>query len=518
MISWEKPWSESPTFLWRVRTFPYYVLWSCAGFTSSWIQTRLTRNLLLGVPALAMAFLVFSVTLRSRRELDSATIQRYAATSQQLLQRGQIEQADFYLTRLQGLGTATDQMLSLRAAIATRREQAELAAATYREMLTNSDHSQDSLAHTQLALREIRTSPALPRDAADRAIRHLQQALDLDPDRILCHELLAQLFLQRGDYHSVALHLEAVVPVAPARRLDLARVYEKLGQHSRKAEYAAQAAAYFSESISRLESTPRSDVAPDSPGEQRRVAWYLNWSESLIMQGLLTDAANTLTQAIEARDAPELRRRLASIYVRMCNDLPQTPESWKPRWELVTLSRNYDPDAREALVVLANLAAHAPTELRQAAQLEIQPYLENGQAPAAAFYLVGTAAAQDQQWEKAITLLRQAVTREPRADIAWNNLAHTLSSVPGPEWEEAERCVNEAIRLNPRPPLYHETRGRILVGRERWAEAVRELELALRELPLNTQVHHGLSIAYKKLGDDDLADYHLARQKALGQR
>lgn len=518
MISWEKPWNPSPNLLWRVRTFPHYVLWSCAGFVSVWVQTRRMSNLLLGVPALAVAFLVFSVTLRSRQGLDSATIQRYVTTAQHLLQKGQVDQAAFYQTRLQSLQSPTDPILSLRAAIAIRRDQSDLAAACYREMLTNSDHTQNALAHTQLALREMQTSPATHREAADRAIRHLQLALEIDPGHILCHELLAQLFLQRGDFQSVAMHLEAVVLVSPDRRLDLARVYEKLGQHTQKAEYAAQAAAYFSESLSQLESAPRSGVQPNPPRELQRVTAYLNWTEALIMQGLFTEAAKTLTQAIDAQDSPELRRRLASIYIRMINDLPQSPESWKLRWELVTLSRNYDPNAREALVVLASIAAHAPPELHQSAQRELQPYFDNGQAPAAAFYLVGTAAAQDQRWEQAITLLRQSVKREPRADIAWNNLAHALSSKPAPEWKEAERCVDEAIRLNPTPALYHETRGQILVGQERWAEAVRELELALREFPLNAPIHQGLATSYAQLGDDDLADYHLARHKALGQR
>ena len=244
MISWEKPWTASPNVLWRVRTFPYYVLWSCVGFVSGWVQTRRMRNLLLGVPALAVAFLVFSVTLRSRQELDSATIQRYFATAQRLLQQGQVDQAAFYQTRLLSLPSPTDPILSLRAGIATRRDQFDLATACYREMLNNSDQSQDALAHTQLALREMQTSPAPQRETADRAIVRLQQALEIDPGYTLCHELLAQLFLQRGDFPSVAKHLEAVVLVSPARRLDLARVYEKLGQQTQKAEYAAQAAAF----------------------------------------------------------------------------------------------------------------------------------------------------------------------------------------------------------------------------------------------------------------------------------
>ena len=518
MISWENPWEATSGFFGRVRTFPYYLVWSLVGFVSGWVQTRQTRYLLVGVPALVLSFLVVALTLQSRQGLDSETIRRYVATAQQLLQKDQVDQAEFYMNRLKHLGYHSDPMLTTRAEIATRRDRPDLAELCYRDMLTNSDHSQDALAHYQLGLRELKLAQDPHSKAASQAIHHFQQTLETNPGSLSSHELLAKLYLMRGDLTSVALHMEPVAQAHPAFHIDLARVYEKLERHSKKADSAAQAELFFAQAVTQLESTPSSEAPPHPQRAQQHVAGYLNWSESLVMQGKLDGAVKIVTQAIEAQDSPELRRRLASIYIRQVNDLPKSTESWQKRWDLVTLSRNYDPDAREALVILADIAAHAPFELRLQAKREIQPYLDSGQAPPAAYYLVGTAAAEGQQWDTALKLLRQSVKIEPRADIAWNNLAHALYSQTLPDWEEAERCVNEAIRLNPTPPIYHETRGQIMVGRERWAEAIRELELALRDLPPEARIHQGLATAYFQLGDEDLAEYHHTRHVALSQR
>ena len=511
MISWENPWRNSSTLFQRLQTLPHFVCWSIAGFLSGWVETRRLRNLILGVPALAVAFLVIALTLQSRRGLDSETIRRYLVTSQKHLEQGHVDQAEFYLNRLQSLGFQNDPMLSTRAAIATRRDRPDLARNCYQEMLRNTDPSEDAQAHYHLGVMELRAIRNPFSEPASLAISHFIMTLEVIPSHRQSHEFLAQLYQSRGDWAAVAQHLEPVAPGNPALYLDLARIYEKLGHQSNVAESAAQAAKYYAESASGWDEPSDNATPPNS----QRVAGYLNWSAALIMQGQLEEAVAILTRAVETQDSPELRRRLATLYIRMTNALPQTKESWQKRWDLVTLSRNYDPDARESLAILANIAGHAPFELQQAAQKELQPYLDNGQAPPVAYYLVGTAAAQNRQWEAALPLLRKAVVLEPRVDVAWNNLAHVLATMPNPDWKDAERCVNEALRLNPVPPIYHETRGQIMVGQSRWAEAVRDLELALAALPPDARIHQGLALAYRQLGDEDLADYHRTRQSAL---
>ncbi len=518
MISWENPWHVSSSFFWRLRTLPSFLVWSVVGFASGWVQTRRLGSLFLGAPALILAFVVIAMTLQTREDLSSETVRRYITRSQMYLKENRVDQAEFYINRLKTLGYQSDPILVTRAEIATRRQRLDLADVCYREMLTNSDHTQDALAHRQLALSALRATPDPQSATTSEAILHLQKAIEANPGDLFCHELLAKLFLTRNDLGSVIRHFEPVAQQNPAAQIQLARLFEKVGRNSKKVEAASKAERYFSRLVTELESKPLEQGTSEAARTAEWSDGTLNWSESLIMQGKLDEAISLVTAALDRQDLPALRHRVASIYVRKSNTLPVSEKSWQPRWELITLCRNYDPDSRESLVVLAEIASHAPFELRQMAQRELAPYLENGQAPPAAYYLVGTAAAEDKQWSTAIKLLRKSVQIEPRAGIAWNNLAFALYSQTPPDWQDAERCVSEAIRLEPHPAQYHETRGQIMVGLEHWTEVVRELELALQGLPPQARIHGGLALAYQNLGDEDLADYHRTREAALTQR
>ena len=519
MISWANPWSASTNFFYRLRTFPLYLAWSVMGFASGWVQTRQVRWLMLGIPALVLAFLIIGLAMHSQEGLSSETVRRYIETSQRHLKAGRIDQAEFFINRLRTLGFQSDQLLLTRAEIATRRERPDLAENCYREMLTNSDHTQDPLAHRELAFLSMKSTIDPQSLQATEAIEHLESAIKANPGDLAVHEMLTKLFLMREDFQSAVRHLEPVAHQNPAAMLELARLYEKFGRSSKKVDAASKAEKYFAAVVAAIEKMP-SPVKGQSEAQTIAV-WneaVLSWSESLTMQAKLDEAIQAVTTGLERHETPELRKRLASIYVRKCQALPVADKTWQTRWDLVTLSRNYDPDSQDSMTILADIASHAPFELRQLALCELQPYLDNGTAPPSAYYMVGTVAAENQQWDTAIKLLRTAVQIEPRAGIAWNNLAFALYSQPIPNWKEAEQIVDEAIRLNPTPVQYHETRGQIMVGLERWPEVVRELEYALAGMPALARIHGGLALAYQQLGDEDLADYHRTREITLKQR
>ena len=103
----------------------------------------------------------------------------------------------------------------------------------------------------------------------------------------------------------------------------------------------------------------------------------------------------------------------------------------------------------------------------------------------------------------------------PKADAGWNNLAHVLISQTPTDWAEAERCVNIALQLNSDPPRYHQTRGQIMIGVQKWAQAVRELESARISLSTDPEIYLGLAEAYGQLGDEDLASFYRTRYEAM---
>lgn len=514
MISWENPWGASRDVLYRIRTLPSFMVWSLLGFVSGWVQTRRIAALIIGLPSLVIASLVIATTLKARAGLTTETILRYVDNAQQHLKNNQIEQAEFYMSRLRSLKYQTDPLLVTSAEIESRRDRPDLSETCYRQMLANQDHTLDALAHQKLALIELKASQTGKPTGVNEAIFHFQQALLADPADLVSHELLARLFINREDFSSAIQHLELVAQRKPAVNLELARMYKKLDRQTMSVESAARAEKYFREELTK-EVPPTSEVPETKPSPAHRTNLTLNIVEAQVLQNKLDDAAKLATDALDRDNSPELRKRLATIYLMKANSLPATDAAWARRWEFVALSRNYDPDSPESLSILANIAANAPAKLRQLAIQEITPYLDNERAPSSAYFLVGTAAAQDKQWDMAAKLLKKSVETNPETDAGWNNLAHVLISQTPPDWAEAERCVNEALRLNASPPRFHQTRGQVMIGLKKWAEAARELEIARSGITTAPEIHLGLAEAYGQLGDDDLAAFHRSRYETM---
>lgn len=509
MISWENPWGSSPSFGHRLRTLPVYLVWIILGFVSGWVQTRRTKVLILGCPALLAGFVVTTLAIRTREGLTSEKVRHYTELAEERLRRNQIDEAEFFINRLKPLGSPSDSILAIHAAIAVQRQRPDVAEKAFEAMLGNSDRSRDPFAHRQIALLKLATTKSPISSRANEAIVHLEAALTALPTDIEGQQILAKLYLDRGELEESARHLEQIVTAHPVVAIDLARIFERLDRNARKLEFAAQAAGFFAKAFAPT-ATPKVDRPED------RTIGYLQWTEALIMLGRLDQVVELLTAELDRNNSPELRKRLAATYVRTDAQLPRG-ENWERRMELCNLCRNYDPDSPQGLVMLANIAAHAPPDLAAQAERDLQPYMEADTAPAAAYFLMGTAASQRKDWAKALRFLRKSVQMEPRADISWNNLAQTLAKMTPPDLAEAERCVNEALAINSAPAVYHETRGQIMVQLERWPEAVRELETALQQIPADSQIHRGLAMAYEQLGDQDLSDFHSTRHRALGQ-
>lgn len=508
MISWENPWTSAPGFWWKLRTLPTYCIWLVTGFVSGWVQTRRVSVLLLGCPALVVAFLVMSLAVRTREGLTSETIRRYLSLSESQLNRNNVDQAEFYINRLRAMGPPNDAILTIHAGIAMQRERPDLTEQALLEMLSNSDNSRDAIAHRQLGLLQLATTKSPLSSRANEAIVHLEAAVSANSTDVEGHEILAQLYVDRGELESAARHLETVVKSKPGVAINLARIFEKLDRHSRKLEFAAIAADFYARVFD-----PKTVPAVTTPTD--RIEGYLSWTEALTMLDRLDQAVDLLTSELDHYPSPELRKRLAATYLRMESRLSR--DQWDRRVELTNLCRTYDPESAPGLVLLSNIAALGPQDLAAQAERDLQPYLDSGKAPPAAYFQMGTGAARKEDWSRAESFLRKAVELEPNAAAFWNNLALALSSKPEPDLKNAEACIDKALKLDPSPALYHETRGQIMLKLERWPEAVQELELSLLSIPADGNIHRGLSVAYEQLGDDDLADFHRTRSRPLGK-
>lgn len=124
----------------------------------------------------------------------------------------------------------------------------------------------------------------------------------------------------------------------------------------------------------------------------------------------------------------------------------------------------------------------------------------------------GTAAAEAGNIEQARTYLKDAVAKDPKNAIAWNNYAFIVTQGPNPNHEEALTSVNKALAIMPDEYHFRETRGQILVALKKWKEAIPDLEYAVNGMPTSPEIHQALAQAYEAMGEEQLARLH--RQQA----
>lgn len=94
-------------------------------------------------------------------------------------------------------------------------------------------------------------------------------------------------------------------------------------------------------------------------------------------------------------------------------------------------------------------------------------------------------------------LYRRAIEEDPRLARAYNNLAYLLAE-QNRELDEAIRLARQALVLDPANPLFMDTLGMALMGRQRYQEASDVLERAWgrsRWYPTRTQIEIGLRLA-----------------------
>ena len=89
-----------------------------------------------------------------------------------------------------------------------------------------------------------------------------------------------------------------------------------------------------------------------------------------------------------------------------------------------------------------------------------------------------------------------------------------LGEVEG-EWDEARKALEEARRIEPLTPMYHERSGDIAAAQGKQDEAVRAYETAPRREE-SAGLNAKLAMAYRRVGRSDQAVLRLMRAMKLG--
>ena len=98
-------------------------------------------------------------------------------------------------------------------------------------------------------------------------------------------------------------------------------------------------------------------------------------------------------------------------------------------------------------------------------------------------------------------------------------MAWILAQGESPDLERALELAETAVNRVPDSPRFRDTLGTVLVKLGRHRDAISELQLALSGVPDKNTVHRKLSICYKSIGMNDLAEMHLQKiQSAANEK
>lgn len=120
--------------------------------------------------------------------------------------------------------------------------------------------------------------------------------------------------------------------------------------------------------------------------------------------------------------------------------------------------------------------------------------------------------------EEALQSIQTAIALGERTSSAYYYLADVTRSARPDDREAARRAISEALRLDPEDASSHALAGKIALDAEQPAEAVEQLNEAIRLKPNLTEAHYSLSIAYKKLGRQEQARAELDLLRRLREQ
>lgn len=465
------------------------------GFASYWFQSRRYKLLLGGIPALLMGLMVMAGVLSRPFYSNEAKAERYTAAAQVAAEAEDYDRADLYYSKLYDLGSM-DEPTAYDAALVTEAAGRMEDAIVRMSRLAPNDTPGYAEAHLWLAKALLAEEVEVPESARNQLVSwHLSTAAKSLEDNLEPNFLLSRHNAQLGNLEDAVEALEKVVIERPQLNYELAGLQTRRGK---KGE-ADQAFRTLVQLYQRWEKQGR-DLNADQ---------HLRLADALASLGDLPAAERRLLLGQNSFSEDErFRPALSNLALREIGNLRGGQEEYRAD-ELALLQKAIliYPKNVPALQRLAQLTAVEGEEAEKAREL-LRPILASGQAPAAVHLVLGSLHAEEGDNDLAAMHLEQACRLSPMSAPALNNLAWVLANSSQPKLERAVELATTAIEQQPSVANFLETRGQIYIKMERWKDAVTDLELALARMEKKAGVHAALAVAYRKLGDEKLAQLH----------
>jgi Flp pilus assembly protein TadD len=466
----------------------------------AWWDGRRWRPLALGLPALlagAGVLILAGVCLSTpTRELE----RRYLDEGKAALQNKNFARAETCFERLTPTAAARPEALyrsevQYRLALTAEARGDTARAVALMAGLTPAGGRGYAPAHFWWA-RHILARPLTPQ-SADEAAAHLTQVLDGEADdKDQAHGLLGRLYLNRGraeQLDEAEAHLAKAAQTRPVFRLELAQLHARRGNPTRARQEAELAVRFFQ---------PR--ATSDTSNHQARLAWA---SAAALLEDFPT-AVGVLDEGLTATREPIYRDALGQTYVGWFDHRERQGAAADELLRLLDKGLGYAPTNRELLNRLLGQLRVTGGDPEKAKEVLRGLAARGGPATPLAHFGLAVAARLSNDPAEEKLHLELAHKLDPRTTTIANNLAWVLLQPPHRDHARALAVIGPAVDREPNNPVLLDTRGRIFLATERWADALHDFEAVLRLAPDTPGVHDALADVYTRLGEPALAAEH----------
>lgn len=493
-------WSEASVvvrwLLFPVRAF----LLSFAAVTEFlfvWLGTRAYRQLILVIPAIALAIpLCFCFVLIPLTSNESMS-RTYLAAARKASMDENFDAARLFYRKVSILQSSNSAIWGL-AMIAAEDGDFEEAYKNV-QLLASADEPGLPSAHVWIAhaIAANRIDPKVE-DPDELMKRHLEHALKLEPNNQLALSLKADSLLKSGDIEDSIATLESMAVKHKEDRINQnARLAIAYRQHG-NVEEAALLIADSSEEYAKMF------------GEKKdlQVETFRRWSATVRIAGNIPEAIRIIELGLKQHPNHEsLTLAFRDLYFDLirtaAGDVPQTAAK-----QIEVAKRMMAMRPNDDRIPLWVAGLFSVESVKDDVWKLLQPSIDDDSASVEVLGRLAMASLNRNDNQTARKVYEKLIQRSPDRPVALNNLAWILAHNAPIDLDRALRLIDQALRMKPRDPHMHGTRGQILLKHERWEEAIEELEFAINGVPGIDEHHRSLALAYSKTGNEDLADQH----------
>jgi TolB-like protein/tetratricopeptide (TPR) repeat protein/DNA-binding winged helix-turn-helix (wHTH) protein len=319
----------------------------------------------------------------------------------------------------------------------------------------------------------------------DRASRHFQQAIAIDPTYAEAYAGLCQALVQRYmKLQEAAAVTKAEEACDQATRLDsgLADVHLALGQL-----YVATGQPVAAE----REYRRAADLDPDL------VEARVGLATSLRLQGRAGDASREYQRAIALRPRYWMVYEAYGSFLIEQGDLREAAAQYRRGLDLAPSNATLSSNLGAALFLAGNFEEAADAFRRS---VEIAPTSEGYSNTATMYYYAG-------RYAEAAEMFEQAARLAPQDYQVRGNLADAYRQADGrselarAEYGKAAELARESLAVNPESALTRTALAYYLVRQGEATEAARELETARQAAGADLYTHYYAALVSKELGD-----------------